>query len=62
MSPPQWQCSKCGKGFTDEDLPIKEERWISTLVLDHDIHYSQYPHEHFLGTLLLALDILGPRQ
>lgn len=40
---------------------MKEERWISALVIDHDLRHSKYTHEHFVATLLLALDTLGPR-
>eukprot|EP00913_Durusdinium_trenchii_P019088 g17939.t1 len=55
-----WQCSK-GHSFKDSELPVKEERWISALVIDHDLRHSKYTHEHFVATLLLALDTLGPR-
>ena len=48
-------------GFKQEELPLDAESWISKLAIDHDDNHSNYTHEHFVATLLLAMDILGPR-
>ena len=61
VAPPDWHCWECRKSFQDTDMPLQAESWIKALVLDHDVRHSQYTHEHFVATLLLALDVLGPR-
>lgn len=56
-----WSCNGCNVSCVSEQLPLVAEQLLGDLALDHDAHHEQYPHQHFVATLFVAADLLGPK-
>lgn len=57
----EWSCDACGRVWPESDLPLALESWLLELAVDHDQQFSSYPHDHFLATLHLCVEVLSPK-